>query len=217
MKYEFELQRDNKGLSQKDALEMRIGELVQAGNLCLKKWLVAPALVLMFSLIDFMAGLDKDFEGKSVHERFECWIEKFFPKSADLPCTATDIYGARCGLVHSYSSESRLVEEGAAKEVWYALHAEEAEALERARVGAGLDDVVVMAVEPFAQALTRATLAFLADIERNPERGRWARSKVGNCLVLWTREGDEVVPFPKDLSDLENLAKETREEDTGEE
>jgi len=134
-----------------------LGELVQAGNLSLSKWLITPALVLLFVTIDVASGLDPKLRSHPrVRDRFEAWVDKYFLPISRLSCSATDLYGARCGLLHDYSSESNLSSNGRAKEIYYALHDEEATQIQRAVVAADCSNAVVISIEALTDALTLA-------------------------------------------------------------
>lgn len=83
----------------------------------------APALVLAFCAVDTCASLVRKPNHPWVQrEDFIDWIASYLlPQSEGLPCTAEDLYAARCGLVHAYSSEARRRVEGHARELIYVL------------------------------------------------------------------------------------------------
>ncbi len=68
-----------------------------------------------------MASLDRPEQKPDVTRAdFKAWVEKYLLLKCKLTCDADDLYGARCGLVHSYSSESRTSREGRARTIYYA-------------------------------------------------------------------------------------------------
>lgn len=81
---------------------------------------VTPMLVLLYSLIDAMAWCCRPDTGSEVGRKdFESWVETYVLRHPRLRCTATDLYAARCGLLHSHSPESRKAREGAASPIYY--------------------------------------------------------------------------------------------------
>jgi hypothetical protein len=70
------------------------------------------ALVLIYAGIEAMAFLDRPENQQDVHGRdFIAWTDKYirFPCSEQL--TGLELYGARCGVLHSFSPVSRLSRE----------------------------------------------------------------------------------------------------------
>jgi len=185
-----------------EPIALLMGQLVQAGNLCLDKYLLVPGMILMFSTIDILSGLDVDFsQERSTRTRFEKWVDRFVLNGAELGVTATDLYGARCGLIHEFSSSSDLVETGRATQIYYALHEPEAAELRQALNGAGIK-ALVLNVELFAQAMTSANCAFINSLEAEPRRLRWALKQIGGQLVVLRRESGRLFRYPRDADDL---------------
>ena len=79
-----------------------------------------PALILLYAGIDFAASLDRhDPDSNVTRDDFLSWVEKYLLPGNDLRCSALDLYSARCGWVHTYTSKSRMVRSGEAKEIFY--------------------------------------------------------------------------------------------------
>lgn len=196
-------------------VERVLGELVQAGNLSLNKWLMTPALVLLFSTIDVASGLDPELRLHCrVRDRFEAWVDKYLLPTSRLSCTATDLYGARCGLVHDYSSESNLSSNGRAKEIYYVLHDKEARQIERAIVAADLPNVVVISIEALTDAMALALEAFISDLKSDPARYEKATAWAGERCFVSLREIDgKIVPYPHTVEDLISLKKHIEKKD----
>lgn len=98
-----------------------IDKLVEAVRYCREANLILPALCLMFIAVDTLGSLirprDKPAQDR---EDFLLWVEKFLLPGSELPCSALDLYGARCSLLHAYSASSRLAREGRAKKLCWA-------------------------------------------------------------------------------------------------
>lgn len=77
-----------------------------------------PTLILIYSSIDSISHLTDttDKRGRSV---FKNWVKEWMLKKYPLPCNETEIYSARCGLLHQHSGESDITKSGEGKQVWY--------------------------------------------------------------------------------------------------
>ena len=105
-----------------DAPEKRLSEsiheLLQAILVCHAQDLRIPALILVYVGIDFVASLDRpDPAQNTTRADFLAWLNKYLLPESDLKCEAIDLYAARCGWVHTYTSKSSLVQEAKAKEI----------------------------------------------------------------------------------------------------
>lgn len=101
-------------------LETQSKHLISAIDLCLEKDLIAPGLILTYSTMDIMAWLDREETHPDVQrDDFIRWVQTYMLPDSELSCTATDLYAARCSLLHSCSTESRLSREGGASQIFY--------------------------------------------------------------------------------------------------
>lgn len=78
-----------------------------------------PALMLTYSAIDIAGWLDST-GSEQVNVTFTRWVNSYMLPAKSLPCSALDLYGARCGLLHTLTSTSRLSGQGKAKHLAYA-------------------------------------------------------------------------------------------------
>lgn len=108
-------------------------EMLSAIDDCLKAERQLPALILMYSLVDGLSWAESgDTNTKS---RFEGWVTRWLlphlPQSKPQ-ITATDLYAARCALLHTGTGISDLVKSKKAKRIMYAWGGAKTEILERA-------------------------------------------------------------------------------------
>src|SRR4051794_28242930 len=98
-----------------------VQDFVRAARLCLNTGLVLPCVALIYSAIDQLACLDRAPEHKDVQrDDFIKWVDTYLLPGSGLNCSAIDLYGARCGVLHSQSPQSRLSRLGEAKQLCYA-------------------------------------------------------------------------------------------------
>src|ERR1700680_4637773 len=79
----------------------------------IKKPNVFPALLIIYATMDIVAALTRpktqlDTSGPI----FKSWIDRYMLPSSNLRCTSEDIWGARCGFLHTLSTQSKKSREG---------------------------------------------------------------------------------------------------------
>ena len=87
-------------------------------SLCINAGQIFPAITLIYSSIDIMAWMA--FGDISVEKRFSNWIDTWMYKNRKLEATSTDLYAARCSILHTLSPDSTLSKKGKANIVVYA-------------------------------------------------------------------------------------------------
>jgi hypothetical protein len=101
-------------------LRARVEQLFDAVAGCLERDHFESAMILLYSGMDAMAWLNRPAKVDDVRGvDFQEWVDTYFLPSSGFNCSATDLYGARCGLVHSNTGESRLHRQGRARKVFY--------------------------------------------------------------------------------------------------
>src|SRR5574341_620344 len=167
--------------------EVELERLVIAIRLCINNDLHGPALILIYATMDILANLGRDAEHRYVKkDDFLRWVELYLLPDSDLQCSPVDLYGARCGILHSYSPVSNLSNIGSAKmliHVWgSASEAEYLKPLERTEP----QNVLVIHVEKLFTALAEGIIKFrenFQDVELLEKRGNemsgnWAISDI---------------------------------------
>ena len=82
--------------------------------------LVQPCLVVLYSTIDSIASLSSTHDRDVTRQDFEGWVNRFLLPGSKLTCTSTDLYAARCGVLHSFSAYSSIQRRGKARLICYA-------------------------------------------------------------------------------------------------
>lgn len=101
-------------------LSEKLKALWKAIDICLEHNLWEPALILIYSGIDAMAWLDRPRDRDDVTpDDFINWVNKYLLPESALECTAEDMYGARCGLLHSHTAESKRHRQLRVKKLFY--------------------------------------------------------------------------------------------------
>ena len=95
-------------------------QILKAAQLCLDQDLHMPGLILVFTLIDSFAWAASDKAEKKNRVQFEDWLETWVYPHSQLPCTSTELYAARCGILHTLTSKADLNVTKGVRQVVYA-------------------------------------------------------------------------------------------------
>jgi hypothetical protein len=165
------------------AFEENIIPLLEAIDDCLTKKRSLPCLILLFSAIDIISSLEP---GGASRSAFMEWTDKYLLKAASLPCTPLDLYGARCGILHTFSPESDLSRKGHARRICYAWGNAKTDDLERTAKGIGSGDCVVH-VRELVSAFRVGLVNYLEEVMQDDNR----KQKLYAGANLWFRHMDQ--------------------------
>jgi hypothetical protein len=125
------------------------------------------ALVVLYSAIDTLAWVSLE-SGDVTRSAFYQWVDTYISPEKLIGCTSQDLYAARCAVVHSSSTESKLSRDGKARELWYVTSASSAERLQNYAQSVGSNAYVI----PFTllvAAFTEGAMNFSEALAQNPE------------------------------------------------
>jgi len=164
-----------------DTLVQNIEELVQTIDDCLERDRFLPCLSLLYTGIDVIASLERQPTEK-VRQSFARWADRYMVQQTGLHVTALELYGARCGVLHTFTAESDLHAHGQVRQVFYAWGSARPEALQRTIDTLGRPAIAVH-VRDLVEAFRRGVAAYLdeltSDVQRQqgiaPQAGLWFR------------------------------------------
>jgi hypothetical protein len=172
------------------SIETVFNDVLRAIDLCVKAELKLPALLLIYTLIDIAGWLDG--KGANVRERFTTWVDTYLLPNSPLSCNSADLYGARCGLLHTYSASSDLSTAGKARKLFYSWHPTRVEdhteliALNNEmalRLGRSPDEIIAIQGEQLISALREGVDKFLTDVARDSVRVADICARAMNFMV----------------------------------
>ncbi|NOU94889.1 hypothetical protein GC093_16910 [Paenibacillus sp. LMG 31456] len=105
-------------------------QLISSIELTLEKKFITPSLVLLYSGIDIVASLNTEIGRDVQRSDFINWVNKYMIPHINIPLTGDDIYSARCAVVHSMRSESKMSRQGKAIQIFYTWGDKESEELQ---------------------------------------------------------------------------------------
>ena len=101
-------------------LEATVQQLLKAADLLVDHNYIMPGVMLVYCTIDTLAWLSLPDGQEDVHgSDFVQWVRQYGLESRINPCSAEELYAARCGLLHSYSSDSKRSREGKVRPIFY--------------------------------------------------------------------------------------------------
>lgn len=146
------------------ALHQNIVLLASGIEACIEKNLTHSALILIYSAIDTAGWLDSTEESASKRS-FISWVDAYLLKAKPLACTSVDLYAARCGLLHTFTPDSKLRSKGKARYINYAWGPASVEKLQRAiDLAKDSDNNVAVHVNDLYEAWRLGVLNFCEEV-----------------------------------------------------
>jgi len=139
------------------------------------------ALVLVYSAIDTLAWASK-ISGDATRTDFCEFVNKYMQPETNLGCTAKDLYGARCSILHSSAAESRLSREGKVSELWYVTSPASKVKIEE-RIKKEGNNAKVIYFTSLVKQFTEASSKLSDEVSEDPER----KIKCNERLNRWLR------------------------------
>ena len=149
-------------------LEEETAQLFAVVDQCISLNSIQSAMILLYSGIDAMAWLNRPSNVDDVRAcDFTDWVQTYFLPDSGFGCTADDLYGARCALLHSNTPESTRHRQGKACKVFYFRQAgQETKGILQLRLSEASHPFMIN-VDQFVAALKTAVSRFLEDLERD--------------------------------------------------
>lgn len=120
-------------------LNSGLRSVLEAIDDCLDRKQIVPTLVLLYTAIDVVAGLER----RPSKTAFIRWVEAYMLPVGRLPCRGVDLYAARCRVLHTLGANSDLERNGEARSLIYAWGTGRAETLRRAAALIDRSDIVL--------------------------------------------------------------------------
>ncbi len=156
-----------------------MAHMLSASDRCLKERQIMPCLTLLYAGMDVMASLEAA-PGEKVNVYFKRWVEKYLLPRTVWKCTSTDLYGARCAVVHTFTPDSDLSKAGKAKVIYYAHSGGNVAKLEEVNNDFSRN-AECLEVGEMITSFYEAILQYMVEVEGDPARKAVVESKAG----LW--------------------------------
>jgi hypothetical protein len=138
--------------------------MLKGVDACIRVQCLVSAVALIYSTIDALSALTRPAKQQdTTRKEFIAWVQKYIHPEKTLSCSARDLYGARCGVLHNYGSDSKLRREGNAKALIYKWKGgPDPDPSRKVPLPA---DAITLHVEDLRQALGDAVKEFFGEME----------------------------------------------------
>lgn len=133
------------------------------------------AVILILSGIDSMAFLNMPASQTDVKKNdFMGWVDRYMKFPCKEKLTGADLYGARCAMLHTYGTVSKMSRNGQCRMVGYM-----SEAIPEIRFNPTVNDkLVLVSVLALAEAFYKGIDEFLVDLFTNKEKAKVAEDRL---------------------------------------
>jgi hypothetical protein len=143
------------------------------------------AVLLLYTSIDILASLTRQESADATSGRlFKDWVNDYMLTESSLPCSADDLWAARCGLLHTLTAESDMSRAGRAKTLNYIYgDVSVAERVQRDKDPARASDIFLSTshlLETFLSACDR----FAAEVRSNSDLQQRVYSHAAKLMRL---------------------------------
>jgi hypothetical protein len=146
---------------------------------CLDRQCLVSAVTLMFSTIDALAALTRPLtQDETDGGTFRGWAERFLQPGTSLGVTSIDLWGARCGILHTYSPETTRAARQGARQLFYQWKRGPAAKTQRALP----NGAVVVVVETLGDAVRDAADAYLQAISHDADLAKRMKAHLQSLL-----------------------------------
>lgn len=142
-----------------------------------------PALALIYTGVDVMASLQRSGD-ESVREAFIRWVDNYLLRARSLPCTALELFAARCGVLHTFTADSDLFYKGKVRRLLYAWGTARASDLAVTISKLGRDDGVAIHVDDLFWAFRIGLADYVDAVDQSPA----LRDRFAQGTDLWFTE-----------------------------
>ena len=167
-----------------DAVRANVTALLEAIDLMVERQRILAALILIYAGIDAIASLERRESERTGRAAFLRWADAFLLRDERLPCTALELYGARCGILHTFSADSDLSQSGNVRRVNYARgHSVSRDALNGEVRRQQRTDVVAIHLSDLQDAFRAGVFAFFVAVAEDDARLEAVLARAGTWLI----------------------------------
>jgi len=170
----------------KKSLEDNIEIQFNAIDICIENGLLLPSLILIYSGIDSLASLNRPKEKEKVtRSDFEKWCNDYLLFEDNLKCNATDLYAARCSILHTSTAISDLSLKKKASEIIYFI----GDIVDKQSTYKKIIDekysrkTTVVNIETLVKAFKNSYLLFSGELDKDPVKKELVYERAKNYFV----------------------------------
>jgi hypothetical protein len=163
-------------------LNRNLNGLISATEICIDKKLIMPALMLLYSGIDVVGALERK-PNTGTKANFIRWVDSYMLKAYPIGCSGLELYGARCGILHTMAAESDLSRSGKAREITYAWGDATVEHLKKAGKIINHPNILAVHVNDLLKAFKSGLAIYFDEINKDGVRSSLVIKNAGIWLT----------------------------------
>ena len=125
--------------------------------------------MLLYSGIDVVGALERK-PGMRTKASFTHWVDSYMLKAKPLGCSSLELYGARCGLLHTMATESELSKSGKARQINYAWGNAKCQDFKTAGDILNYPDILSIHVDDLLEAFKSGLIDYFQEIDKDAAR-----------------------------------------------
>ncbi len=173
----------------KQFFSLRINEFTLSIEMLLDAGHKQSALIVLYTAIDIFASLCRlETENDTTGNYFKKWANDYIIAGSQLSFTSQDLWGARCGLLHTHTAASKVSREGTAREIHYYRGTPSAELKQRMELLAAQGKLFVNIDDLYAR-FVKGLDQFLTDIQRDSELEKRVLRHSAKLFASWCSDG----------------------------
>ena len=146
------------------------------------------SIILIYSAIDSMASLTMpDTQVEVTRRDFIAWADKYIRIRGPNAPTGTELYAARCAVLHGYGVESRLSRSGDARRIFYMN-----ESVPEVRYDANIDPATMgLSLGALKRAVFEGIDRCMIDLHTNPTKYPRTEERLAWMIMLRPNDSNE--------------------------
>ncbi|MBA3066114.1 hypothetical protein KJ633_03740 [bacterium] len=177
-------------LSQDPIINVIHNGIKQGIRITFEKKLYGATIILVLSGIDTMDYLDMPGNQEDVEKKdFIDWVKKYIRFPCKEQLAGIDLYGARCGMLHSYSIQSKLSRQNRCRQIGY-MNKGKPEVRYNPEV---TKDLVMVSIEALVESFFKGIDQFLINLFSNPKKSKIAEERLKK-IVMTVPYKEQIVP-----------------------
>lgn len=174
-------------LSRDPIINVVYNQIKRGIRVALENECYASAVILIYSGIDTMAYLNMPEQQQDVTRNdFVEWVDRYIRFPCEEQVSGLELYGARCGMLHTHSITSRLSRQGRVRQVGY-MDRSVPEVSYNPSVS---EDLVLVSIEALAEAFFSGVDKFLVELFADRDKAPVAEQRLRTLVHLLPFERD---------------------------
>jgi hypothetical protein len=144
-----------------------------------------PGFIVLYTSMDILASLTRPDNSKRTDSAFfKDWVTSYMLTPLAVPYSADDLWGARCGLLHTLTAESDMSRSKGAKMLNYIGNDAMAKVMQQKHDPTCSENIFI-STHQFVDAFLAACDRFAADVRSNPSLQKRVYSHAAKLLVAF--------------------------------